>query len=67
MASRYYVFSRDFSRRLNDDGSAQSVCLHCFATLDPVHHGEQLEELESAHICLRRRPASLNRNSLPMN
>jgi len=67
MAARRYLFSKDFSRRLNDDGTADSICLLCFATLDAAPDDRHLHELENAHDCRLRKPAPLNRNSLPVN
>jgi hypothetical protein len=67
MAPRHYLFLRDFSRRLKDDGTADSICLHCFATLGYAADDERLEELEDAHICRLRRPAAPDRNSLHSN
>jgi hypothetical protein len=40
-----------FAHRHNADGSHDSICTTCFATVAKVHNEEDLANLESAHQC----------------
>lgn len=44
-----------FARSVNGDGTADSVCLFCFATVGAVLTERELEEREAAHFCSQRK------------
>jgi hypothetical protein len=41
----------DFARILNPDGTPQSICLHCFATVSPLAESRDVRLSEDAHLC----------------
>ena len=59
MASGSSVFSR-FAHRLNDDGSVDSICLHCFRTVASKNFESALAMVESQHKCDPRDIIRLN-------
>ena len=40
-----------FFHRSNDDGTFDSICLHCFRTVDTQNHEADLAAKEQAHVC----------------
>ncbi len=49
-----------FSHTLNDNGTFNTRCLHCFMTIaSAVESPEELEQLEAHHICPERALADL--------
>jgi hypothetical protein len=40
-----------FPHKLNSDGSYQSICLTCFATVGIATKAEDLDELDRNHVC----------------
>jgi hypothetical protein len=40
-----------FRHRHNDNGSYDSICIHCFATVGSSLTEEKLEEDEKRHVC----------------
>jgi hypothetical protein len=48
MADKLIVF---YPHRRNRDGSFDSICLNCFATLATAKTEAELLELDQAHIC----------------
>lgn len=51
-------FLRVFARRLNEDGTADSICLFCFATVASRPQEQELEEPEGDHFCWQRQDSS---------
>jgi hypothetical protein len=49
---------RVFARRLNKDGTADSICLFCFATVASRPQEQELEEPEGDHFCWQRQDSS---------
>lgn len=47
----------DFARIVNPDGTPQSICLHCFATVQPLVDGRDIRLSEAAHACWQREEA----------
>ncbi len=43
-----------FAHRLNSDGTADSICLFCFATVGSVLIEQALEAEEATHFCWQR-------------
>jgi hypothetical protein len=43
-----------FAHRLNSDGTADSICLFCFATVGSVLTERELEAGEATHFCWQR-------------
>jgi hypothetical protein len=41
----------DFSRRVHANGTADSICHHCFATVARVGNGQDMRLSEAAHRC----------------
>jgi hypothetical protein len=54
--------SRKFYRRVNADGTINSICLLCFLTAVRANIGSDLQELESAHQCDDEGPSILIEN-----
>ncbi len=54
MLVRDLVIHPDFVHRVNDNGSVDSICLYCFATVASFAKEIGLEERESAHGCVQR-------------
>jgi hypothetical protein len=53
---------RDYTRRTNPDGSIDSICMYCFATISLTWTGyklneEELSEAEAAHRCPHKKRA----------
>jgi hypothetical protein len=46
---------RVFAHRSNKDGTEDSICLFCFATIASVSDARELEGQESVHFCWQRR------------
>jgi|GEM_PF-2462576 len=42
---------RLYSNRLNKDGSSDSICLTCFATVGGCEHDRQRAQHDKAYIC----------------
>jgi hypothetical protein len=42
-----------FVHRLNQDGTADSICLFCFATIASNSLEGELDARESTHVCLQ--------------
>lgn len=40
-----------FPHRQNDDGTVDSICPHCFATVATSRRDVDLERAETAHVC----------------
>ena len=40
-----------YAHRLNDDGSFDSICLHCFQTIATAETEEELNGSEDSHKC----------------
>jgi hypothetical protein len=40
-----------FPHRSNKDGSIDSICPHCFATIGTATWEAELEVMEAAHVC----------------
>jgi len=51
-------FLRVFARRLNEDGTADSICLFCFATVASRLQEQELGEPEGDHFCWQRQDSS---------
>ena len=51
-------YVRVFARRVNEDGSADSICLFCFATVASRPQEQQLAEPEGDHFCWQREDRS---------
>ena len=43
-----------FTHRLNPDGTADSICLFCFATVGSLLAEQALEAKEATHFCWQR-------------
>ena len=43
-----------FAHRLNSNGTADSICLFCFATVGSVLTEQALEPEEATHFCWQR-------------
>jgi hypothetical protein len=58
--------SQKFPHRHNSDGSYDSICTTCLATVATARHEEQLSREESAHVCdpIRLYQVSQNRVSV---
>jgi len=48
---------KDFAHRLNSDGTADSICLYCFATIATTPRESELERAERSHFCWQREDA----------
>jgi hypothetical protein len=44
-------YPNPFRHRRNDNGSYDSICIHCFATVGSSVAEEKLEEGEKRHVC----------------
>ncbi len=44
----------DFTYRHNDEGSWDSICLHCFLTVGTAPRIEVLAEVEALHNCYEK-------------
>jgi hypothetical protein len=42
-----------FPHRTNPDGTIDSICLRCFATIGNAHSETRLEQMEADHLCDR--------------
>ena len=51
MSVRGLILHPDFVHRLNDNGTVDSICLQCFATVASLPKELNLEEKENAHAC----------------
>jgi hypothetical protein len=51
MCVRGMILHPDFVHRLNDNGTVDSICLRCFATVASLPKEPNLEEKENAHAC----------------
>jgi hypothetical protein len=47
-----------FARRFNVDGSVDSICLFCFATVASRPREQELEDPEGDHFCWQRQDGS---------
>jgi len=56
MPSNHFVYF-EFPHRMNKDGTIDSICPRCFATVGCSTWEADLDRLEAAHIC---EPARLN-------
>jgi hypothetical protein len=54
---------KDFAHRLNRDGTADSICLFCFATIASMPQESELERAEGSHLCWQREDAGEMGNS----
>jgi hypothetical protein len=54
MSVRALIFHPDFVHRVNDIGTVDSICLHCFATIASLPKETGLEQNENAHSCWQR-------------
>lgn len=45
------IYTLQFIHRLNDDGTIDSICRDCFATVATSISGAELEREEQEHIC----------------
>jgi hypothetical protein len=54
MTSYVRTYSTEFARRLNKDGTADSICLFCFATVASSPDETELEDAERIHLCWQR-------------
>jgi hypothetical protein len=52
-----YNARNDFARRLNPNGTPESICLHCFTTVRPIANGSDVRLSEIAHYCWQREDA----------
>ncbi|WP_109488255.1 hypothetical protein [Occallatibacter savannae] len=59
MVSSHFVHF-EFPHRMNKDGTIDSVCPRCFATVGCSTWEAELERLEAAHSCLPARLAAFN-------
>ena len=50
-----------FPHKLNNDGSYQSICLTCFATVGYASKVEDLDDYDRNHVC---KPIALQRRGL---
>jgi hypothetical protein len=60
MASLYKLPLERFAHRQNKDGTANSICLACFATVTCSPHESTLDLAEIAHDCWQRHETVLN-------
>lgn len=51
MAIRALIIHPDFAHRVNDNGTVDSICLHCFGTVASLPEEKGLEQTEIAHSC----------------
>lgn len=51
MAVQALIIKADFAHRLNDNGTVDSICLHCFGTVASLPMEIHLEQQEAAHAC----------------
>ncbi|HKF50276.1 MAG TPA: hypothetical protein VKB38_23140 [Terracidiphilus sp.] len=40
-----------FTHRFNPDGTVDSICCDCFATVETANREEELKESEQGHVC----------------
>ena len=51
MAIRDLLLRNGFAHRLNKDGTADSICLFCYATVASLTNERELSEVEAIHNC----------------
>ena len=52
------MISQEFAHRYNEDGTHESICMDCLATITTVGSETELYQHESVHVC---DPVNLNR------
>lgn len=57
----------NFTRIRDKDGTSESICLHCFATIAKGRNSADLEEPEFEHVCTGQQPedSTSQRGPLP--
>jgi hypothetical protein len=48
-----------FARRHNEDGTVDSICLHCFLTTGHAKEESDLQEAEDGHVCAPKEPSTV--------
>ena len=57
MADNSPLPAAEYQYRKNQDGTVDSICLHCFLTVGTANRIEDLAGLEAAHNCYsKKRP-----------
>jgi ribosomal protein L40E len=56
-----------FARRHNSDGSYDSICTHCYATVASAGREEALSSPESAHVCDPKALSLAEQGSIPLS
>jgi hypothetical protein len=51
MAIRDFLLRNGFAHRLNKDGTADSICLFCYATVASLTDESELSGAEAIHTC----------------
>jgi hypothetical protein len=56
----HHLVHFEFPHRMNEDGTIDSICPHCFVTIGCSTWEADLDRMEAAHICEPARLASFN-------
>jgi hypothetical protein len=63
MLPLYSLFQTGFTRRKLRDGTEDSICLLCFATVARGPNDTCLESAQAAHNCWQKKEAPINRSA----